>query len=69
LVTNCTVPDGVPVELLEVSVTVAVNVTPLCPNTDDPASDETTAVELLALFTVCPPLKVPLLVAKFASPL
>ena len=48
--------------------TVAVNVTLLCPYTDGSA-DETTAVELVALFTVCPPLNVPLLVLKFASPL
>jgi hypothetical protein len=52
-----------------VSLTVAVNVTPLWPNNEDPESDETTAVELPALLTVCPPLSDPLLVMKFGFPL
>jgi hypothetical protein len=68
LVMNCTVPVRVPLEPLEASLTVAVNVTPASPYADG-LTEETAAVELLALFTVCPPLKVPLLVAKFASPL
>jgi hypothetical protein len=68
LVLNCTVPVGVPVEPLELSLTVAVNVTPLWPNTDV-ADDEATAAELAALFTVCPLVNVPLLLLKFPSPL
>jgi hypothetical protein len=66
-VRNWTVPVRVPLEPLEVSVTVAVNVT-ASPNTDG-LSDEATAVELLAMFTVCPPLNVPVLLLKFPSPL
>jgi hypothetical protein len=69
LVMNCTVPPlGVPLELLEASLTVAVNVTPASPYADG-LTEETAAVALAAWLTVCPPLKVPLLVVKFPSPL
>jgi len=63
---NCTAPVGVPVDPIEASLTVAVNVTP-SPYADG-FSVEATAVELAALFTVCPPLNVPLLVLKFPFP-
>jgi hypothetical protein len=68
LVRNDTVPVGDPIDPLDASVTVAVKVTGNCPYTDG-LSDEATAVELSALFTVCPPLNVPLLVMKSPSPL
>ena len=57
-----------PLDPLELSLTVAANVTPLCPYAEG-LDDEATAVELVALVTVCPLLNVPLLVTKFTSPL
>ena len=59
-------PVGVPVPGA-VAVTAAVKLT-AWPKTEGFA-DELTNVEVLALFTVCPPERVPVLVAKFALPL
>jgi hypothetical protein len=63
---NVTVPVGVPTPA-PVTLSVAVNVTDW-PNTDG-VPEELTAVLVLALFTVCPPLKEPLLLIKLLSPL
>ncbi len=61
---NVTVPVGVPAPGFT-ALTVAVKVT-FWPNTDG-LTEDVTVVDVLALFTVCSTL--PLLVAKFVSPL
>jgi hypothetical protein len=63
--TNCTKSVGV-TPVLDAFVTVAVNVTD-CPKVDA-FSEEVTAVEVLARFTVSPPGTVPVLVLKLLSP-
>jgi hypothetical protein len=60
-----TVPKGTAASFEDVSITVAVNAT-ACPSTDG-FVPETSVVDVVAGFTVCPPLSVPLLFVKFPS--
>src|SRR5947209_250692 len=64
-----TVPVGLAAAVLPgaLTVTVAVKVTN-CPDADG-LGEEVTAVLLLALLTICPPGRVPELLAKLLSPL
>ena len=66
---NVTVPLGLADAVLpgELALSVAVNVTS-CPGAEG-LGDELIVVVVLALLTVCPPAKVPLLPVKLPSPL